>query len=196
MKSVDFIVTAKHYSEREGAGGSVKARILKWREKMHKQKGVVIQIVGLDAPNGEAVKAYIWQGQWIARCECGGNEFVDPSEPIFFCFSCGNRGNNQRVRPVEFPDNVEAIEAAVLARPVTDLRGISDLERAGLAQPLIFIEKKNEADQIEFLPLTRSWNPDETLADLQEQNQVIEKWYEELAKGDAIKKKPEVKNVI
>lgn len=185
MQSVDYIITAKHYAEREGAGGSVKKRILKWREKMHKNKGEAVQVKGIDAPSGEVVQARIWQGQWIAECECGGNEFVDPDEPIFFCFSCGNRKNDQYVRPVVFPENHKDIEAAVLARPVNDMRGITDLERAGLAAPLLYVE----TEEGEIKPLTRSWSPGETLADLHKQNHVIKKWHDELKKGNGLEVK-------
>jgi len=110
MDSIDYIVNAKHYAEREGAQ-SVRARILKMREKKHKQHGVVMQVNGIDAPSGTAVKARIWQGQWIADCECGGAEFVFVDEPIFYCFGCGNRANANGVRPVEVCYHYDAMIA-------------------------------------------------------------------------------------
>lgn len=195
MKNVDFIVTAKHYSKRERADGSVRGRILKMRESYHKQKGIVLQVLSIDAPTGEAVKARIWQGQWIGDCECGGAEFVEPSEPIFYCFSCANRSNDHHVRPVLFPDNVQEIEAAVLERPVDDVRGLDDLQRAGMARPVIVVEKENEEGGVDLLPLCRSWNPGESLEDLQKQNEVVKKWKDvpvvDAEKGK--KKKKEVK---
>ena len=169
MDSLTRIITAKDYSEREGAGGSVRERILKTREMYHKRKNIALMVNGIDAAQGAAVRARIWQGQWIADCECGGAEFVEPTEPIFYCFSCGNRANNNYVRPVEFPVEREAIEAAVLARPVDDVRGLTDLERAGLAKPLVIVD----ADGSQF-PLVRSWNPDESLGELLEQNKVLD----------------------
>lgn len=168
MDSLSRIITAKDYSEREGAGGSVRARILKMREKYHKGRNIALTLNGIDAAKGDAVRARIWQGQWIADCECGGAEFVEPSEPIFYCFSCGNRANHNYVRPVEFPVEREAIEAAVLARPVDDVRGLTDLERAGLAKPLVIVDAGGNQ-----FPLTRSWNPDESLGELLEQNKVL-----------------------
>lgn len=168
MDSLSRIITAKDYSEREGAGGSVRARILNMREKYHKGRNIALTINGIDAAKGDAVRARIWQGQWIADCECGGAEFVEPSEPIFYCFSCGNRANHNYVRPVEFPVEREAIEAAVLARPVDDVRGLTDLERAGLAKPLVIVDAGGNQ-----FPLTRSWNPDESLGELLEQNKVL-----------------------
>ena len=169
MESLKRIITAKDYSEREGAGGSVRARILKMREGYHKGRNIALMINGIDAPQGGAVKARIWQGQWIADCECGGAEFVEPTEPIFYCFCCGNRANHNYVRPVEFPVEREAIEAAVLARPVDDVRGLTDLERAGLAKPLVIVNAAGSQ-----FPLTRSWNHDEPLSELLEQNKVLD----------------------
>ncbi len=168
MASVDFIITALHYAEREGCG-SVRERILKRRESLHKRQNIALTITGLDAPGGVAVRARIWQGQWIGDCECGGAEFVAPTEPIFYCFSCGNRENKNRVRPVQFPADYVEIETAVLARPVHDLKGLTELERAGLAQPAVVVL----ADGAEF-PLVRAWNYDESLDELVTQNQVLE----------------------
>lgn len=167
MTSVSYIITAKHYAERERCV-TVCERILKRREMMHKKNNIALQVLGLDAPSGQTVRARIWQGQWIGDCECGGAEFVEPSEPIFYCFSCGNRGNNNRVRPVEFPVQREEIEAAVLARPVNDMRGLTDMERAGLARAAVVVV----VDGVQ-LPLVRSWLPDESLEELLQQNAVL-----------------------
>lgn len=169
MKNIDYIITAEHYSKREGAGGSVKARILKMRDK-HYRKGVVIDIKNLDNPIGAPVRARVEQGAWIADCECGGAEFVSPSEPIFFCWGCANRANKTSVRPVEFPKDTDAIERLLLERPVNDIRGLTDLERVGMALPLAFAEIDGKK-----LGLSRNWNPDETIADLKKQNNWIKK---------------------
>lgn len=169
MDDVNEIITARHYSQREGAGGSVKARILKMREKYHKTRNIALQVNGIDAPRGDAVLARVWQGQWIADCECGGAEFVEPTEPLFYCFSCANRSNGYFVRPVQFPENYAEIEQVILARPVNDDRGLTMLERAGLSKPSVVVE----ADGAQF-PLTRSWQPDETMEELLEQNKVLD----------------------
>lgn len=207
IRSVDYIITAKHYAEREGVE-SVKERILKMRADLHKKQGVVIQIENIDKPLGAAVKARIWQGQWIADCECGGAEFVAPEEPIFFCFGCANRQNGHRPRPVEFLPEVEReeIEQLILERPVNDLAGLTDLERAGMAQPILYVEVVEEnmlqpsliehlaamketgkpaAKKVtKLLPLVRSWEPGETAADLRSQQEaVIRKWKEALKTG-------------
>jgi hypothetical protein len=122
----------------------------------------------LDTPftgkvQGDPVRARIDFGRWIADCECGGAEYVDPEELIFYCFSCGNRRNGGHARPVSFPPNRDEIETIVLERPVDDARGRNKVERALLAKPLA-------------PGLSRSWNPGETLGELRAQNKAGEKW--------------------
>lgn len=169
MNNVNFIVKMRNYSLRFGADGTARGFMRKWQENLHKRQGIAVTVKGLDAqPKGAAVRAYIHQGQWIADCECGGHEFVDPQDAVFFCWGCVNRENNSYIRPVMFPENWEAIEQAVLARPVHDLRGSTDLERAGLAQPVVVVKT---ADGV--YPLVRSWAADETLDELLEQNAVL-----------------------
>lgn len=170
MASVDYIINARHYSTRHGGDGTARGFILRWREKLHKERGVSVQINGLESPQGAAVDAYIHQGQWIAECdECGGAEFIDPADPVFFCFGCGNRNNNGYARPVNVPADFEQIESEVLRRPVNDTRGLDELERAGMARATVVVEVDGEA-----LPLVRSWKPDETLDDLKAQNAVLD----------------------
>lgn len=164
MKSVDYIISAKHY------GGSAKKYILKQQDILKRRRGITVQIRGLDAPpTGHPVYARVWQGQWIADCECGGACFVDPDEPIFFCFGCLNRKNSEKIRPVVFPEHWREIEKVLLLRPVDDAAGLTDLERAGMAKSIIHTEDGK--------PLSRSWNPNETLDDLHEQQDaLIERW--------------------
>lgn len=173
LKNVDFIVTAKHYSTAEGADGTVRGRISKMIADIRQRRGVVVS-ADLDNVSGDPVIARIWQGQWIADCECRGAQFVDPSEPIFFCTDCLNRLNNGRARPVAFPAEAERmeIEKLILARPVNDVRGVTDLERAGGAQPVIFVEIEPGNVQ----PLRRDWLPSETVEDLRAQNAPVEAW--------------------
>lgn len=162
-KSVNRIITAKDY-------GGVRAYIAKSQKDLHR-RGVNVQVIGLDAdPTGTPVLARIWQGQWIADCECGGAGFVDPDEPKFFCFGCGNRAHGNRVRPVTFPpaEIRMEIERLVLLRPVNDVAGLTDLERAGLAKPLLHAGK---------IALARNWNPGQSIEDLHNiQDQPIEEW--------------------
>jgi hypothetical protein len=182
VKSLDYIITAKHYAQREGAK-TVLERILNIRERLHKQNGIRLTIVDAGKTSGKEALAEIDFGQWIAKCECGGAEFVDPDEPIFYCFSCGNRANGNRIRPVKFPNakSREIIERLVLERPVDDLRGMTDLERAHQARPLIYQEVEIEPGGArELLPLSRSWTPDESVAELTRQNVAVTAWLESL----------------
>lgn len=190
FNSIDYIVTARHYAKREGAS-SVKERILKQRERLHKKNSIAITIKDIDQARGKAVEARIEFGQWIGDCECGGAEFVDPQEPIFFCFSCGNRENSGVPRPVAFPEEATRleIERLVLERPVDDRRGLDDLQRAHMSKPLIIVEKEvrevdpetqQEVVHVVQLPLTRSWDPSESIADLIKQNEPVKEWQEHL----------------
>ncbi len=201
IKSVDYIITAKHY------GGSARDYIRKMQRDIHK-RGVPVTIKNLeDEPTGTPVFARIWQGQWIADCECNGACFVDPDEPVFFCFTCGNRANGQKPRPVKFPpeDERQEIERLLLERPVNDLGGLNDLERAGLAKPVLFVQVVEEqqlaipssplgdigddiSDResasppvVQTLPLTRSWEPGESIEDLhRQQDKPLEEWHQSL----------------
>lgn len=168
MKNVDHIITARHYSKSEGADGTVVGRLKKMQEA-YRRKSKFIVINGVDEPRGGVVRAQINQGAWIGTCECGGAEFVDPTEPIFFCWNCVNRANGGYVRPVEFPENREEIERAVLKRRVDDVRGITDEDRAFLARPLITFTGDGR-----FYPATRSWIPGESVETIREQNEFIE----------------------
>jgi hypothetical protein len=163
MESVSHIITARHYAARVGVG-TVLERIQKIARNISGRGGVAIIIPGTDS-KGFAVQAEIEFGQWVARCECGGVEMVDPDEPIFFCFSCGNRANQRALRPVHFPQRRAEIEQLVLERPVDDARGLDDLDRAFQAKAILFSESG--------LPLTRSWVPGETLAELRKQNKPV-----------------------
>ena len=169
MENVNYIITAKHY------GGSARQYLRKMQQQIHR-KGVAVQINDLDAePTGAPVQARIWQGQWIADCECKSASFVDPDEPLFFCFGCGNRMNAGKPRPVIFPAEAERleIERLLLDRPVDDLAGLTDNERAGMARPVLFVENETGTAQ----PLVRSWEPGQTLEDLhQEQDAVLANW--------------------
>jgi len=199
FKSVDYIVSAKHY------GGSARGYIRRMQQDIHR-RGIPVTIKDLDGePTGVPVVARVWQGQWIAECECRGACFVDPEEPVFFCFGCGNRANGQKPRPVIFPEDWKAIEQVLLERPVDDLAGLTDLERAGMAKPVLFVEVEisvrpdiqrvaqalrtgapipADEKRIQHLPLVRSWEPGETVEQLRSQQDApIRKWRKEIAGG-------------
>lgn len=205
ITSVDRIVSAKDY------GGSMTG-YLRNQQRNYLKSGRAVNIVNLDkGPSGAAVKARIWQSQWVADCECNTTMFVDPDEPIFFCFGCANRLNGGRIRPVEFPPRAERerIEELLLERPVIDVAGLTDLERVGLQKPLLFVDVEVEEEmgmmeefahalmqgvpvdslpkkkkRVQTLPLTRSWRPGESPADFEaQQRSVIEAWKKELSNG-------------
>lgn len=113
---------------------------------------------------GKKVFAELNHGQWIARCECGGAEAVDPSDPIFFCFSCGNFRNKGKLRPVVFPNNLKDIEKEVMKRPIEIKAGIHEIERLTLAKPVKHVNGKGF--------LSRTWLPSESVEDIIAQNKV------------------------
>lgn len=121
------IITASDLVKREGFS-SIRERITE------RAKAAGFSFRG-EKTAGIAVKARINQGRWIADCECGGAEYVDTADPIFFCLSCGNRATHGRARPVEFPQNMEEIEADMLSRKVIISAGRDEIERQLLAKP-------------------------------------------------------------
>lgn len=191
FESVDYIVTNRHYSLAKGADGSMKGYLQKMVDEIRRERGIRLDAHLDDPPSGKPVTARIWQGQWIADCECGGALFVNPDEPIYFCFGCANRANKGDLRPVIFPPEAERleIERLILERPVDDMAGLTDLERVGLARPLLYQEIKNPDGSISTLGLARNWEPGETVADLRKQNQLVDQWRGELKKGNNIKRK-------
>lgn len=62
-------------------------------------------------PRG-TVEAEINHGRWIARCQCGGAECVDPDWPFLVCCSCGAGPQN-----IRFPRDRKQIESELLKRP-------------------------------------------------------------------------------
>lgn len=59
-----------------------------------------------NAVSGEAVKAYVNHGRWIADCpDCRGAENATLDDPVFMCLGCGNESIGGALRPVEFPDD-------------------------------------------------------------------------------------------
>lgn len=104
---------------------------------------------------GSPIRAFIDFGRWMARCECGQYNYVDPLEQILFCAKCGN-GNSGMARFVKFPHESvrKTIEALILARPVIENPLAKDeIDAARLAQPL-------------YAGLPRNWDPSETIDDL------------------------------
>ncbi len=170
--TVQRIITAKDYCRRDGVA-SVKERIQKIQKEALKRKRIEIRIQ-FDKISPRPVYARIELGQWCADCECGGVEFVDPDEPIFFCFSCGNRVDSGCLRTVVFPpaEQRKEIEALVLERPVEERRGLDELERAHMARPVIYLDTEDGG----VLPLTRTWNHGEPISNLKKENEAVDQW--------------------
>jgi len=108
---------------------------------------------------GNNVYAEVDWGRWIAKCECGGVEYVCKDEKIFYCFSCGNYELNGKGRRVIFPDNqkMQRIEEVLDEREMIVGKGTEKLGRVLHAKPKI-------------PNLSRTWNKEETLNDLKKQN--------------------------
>lgn len=159
---MDRIITAKDYAIQDNCK-TVREHIEKIMSKMGKRYDTPFN----GQPKGKPVAAEINFGRWIANCpDCSGAEDVDPSEPIFYCFSCGNFSNNGRPRSVIFPPPKErkAIEAEILKRPVKIRGGANELERLVNAIPEITTEEG---------VLSRSWLPGETLEEIKRQNKPL-----------------------
>ena len=73
---------------------------------------------------GKPVKARLDFGRWIADCECGGAEAVDPKDPVFYCVSCGNERTSGKLRRVTFPTDYKTVEKEVMARPLKKRGGV------------------------------------------------------------------------
>ena len=122
----DKAITAADYAIREKAKDT-RDRI----KKLATRNGLCIE----ETIGGKPVQAILDFGRWIAVCECGGAEAVDPKDPVFFCVSCGNNKTRSKLRRVEFPADYKSIEAEIMARPLKK-RGTGDaIEQQRLSIP-------------------------------------------------------------
>lgn len=99
-------------------------------------------------PIGTPVDCWVDNNRWIARCECGGQETVDPSEERFYCLSCYNLVNDHRARPINWPADWEDFEEVLSARPDPLNRNQAALQN----------------------PVTFAWVAMETVKDLESEN--------------------------
>ena len=112
---------------------------------------------------------FISQGRWSAACpDCGGTEYVEPEEPIFYCFSCGNFKINGKARKVVFPNpkKRKEIEKLLLERPMRFRGGSEMISRNFQARPV----EKDERGRF----LYRSWKPGE-LNQIKAENESMKK---------------------
>lgn len=97
-------------------------------------------------PAGDAVQAFITNGDWAAKCpDCPEVIVVDNEHP-FWCPACQNAKNDGAARPLVFPENREQIEAILLKR-------ISPTNRNWLAGETIEdLQAENDSHPNEVMP--------------------------------------------
>lgn len=165
---MDRIIRARDYAKREGAR-SVVERIARLSAQMAARRLLDTPFAG-GAPVGTPVLAEIGDGQWLARCECGGMEAVDEDEPIFYCFNCGNHKTKGRPRPVVFPSKQKMveIERLLLERPMRESGGANEMDRMLMQLPALM-------GMVDGRPVVmrRSWKPDESVDELRRQNEMM-----------------------
>jgi len=83
------------------------------------ERGAAPSRLDRDAAPAEAcVNALGQDVRWVALCpDCAGAEYVWWDDPRFYCVACQNASIGGRWRPVLLPDDRQAIEAALMARP-------------------------------------------------------------------------------
>ena len=153
---MDKVITGKDLAARDGCRDHL-AWIGKLSEHMRRRNQLDTPFTG--KVSGEAVEARIDAGRWMADCPvCGGVEYVDPDEKVFYCFQCGNHEVRGDGRPVVFPEAREQIEKLVMTRPVMKLRGRTAIEREMQAVPAV-------------AGLGRFWQPGTSAKDLAAENE-------------------------
>ena len=87
----------------------------------HRKPPEFLALMLSDETKGEPVSAFILDGRWVARCECGGQEVVDFNDPLFICLNpaCYNISTGHYPRKVRFPSKKDRKKLAeiLLARP-------------------------------------------------------------------------------
>jgi len=135
-------------------------------DDLNRTGALVIDLHINDIDTGNFVQAFIDFGRWGARCpDCeGGAEYVDPDDPVFYCFGCGNVSAGGKLRPVQFPPNREDIELLLLERPISVHSGITKSQICLSSQPLAGdayrnwvpgediqkVKDKNKAENLEY----------------------------------------------
>lgn len=108
----------------------------------------------------QSVTARIDFGRWLADCPiCNSAVYVEPADPIFYCFTCKNGDIGGDFISVTFPKNRAGIEAEILLREVVLQKGLPPTDAAAQALPKV-------------AGLVRSWNPDESIERLQKQREI------------------------
>ena len=125
-----------------------------------KERGQVDVTLDMTVDPSHPIKAFIDTGRWGAQCECGGAEYVEFDDPVFWCFNCGNVVAGGKLRPVQFPSaaDVEEIELLLIERPISVHKGLTKTTKVFNSQPLG--------------NLKREWHPDkDTIEKLKKENE-------------------------
>ena len=154
-RDVNEIITGKMRAQELGVSGH-KALIQKIFDQLSQASSLIIDLHIDEVDLARPVEAIIDFGRWGAVCECGGAEYVDPDEPVFYCFSCGNEVSGGKLRPVQFPADREDIELLLVERPISVHKGITKSSVALNSQPL--------------KGLYRNWHPGEDISKLKKEN--------------------------
>ena len=71
------------------------------------------------APDAEPVHVVVNHGRWLVRCRnCPGAELARRRHPWFWCTSCYNHHLDNRLIPVIWPADPDAIAALLGPRPL------------------------------------------------------------------------------
>ena len=93
------IYTAMDIASRHGLGTNL--ALIRWNVQRAKNNNM---FWGEFIPEiaGQPVQAFIDHQRWLATCECGGSEYVDPEAKIFYCMAWQNDENGGKLRNVIF----------------------------------------------------------------------------------------------
>jgi hypothetical protein len=111
-------------------------------------------------PKGE-ILAYVNHGRWIAECPyCSAAQVASKSEPVYWCAECVMVWNDGAPVNVKFPDDAEAIEAALVKRPAQKNRNwnphetVADLRRQNFQHGIADEPPGEDFDLTSVRPLT------------------------------------------
>ncbi|MCX5114589.1 hypothetical protein OOK13_40225 [Streptomyces sp. NBC_00378] len=103
-------------------------RVFRWME-YRMQRRVLLP----DSDTGDTYYARVNQNRWIADCSCGSAQVVSPTDPRYGCTECG-----WGWCALIFPDDVAAVEAALLTQPKPYLRNWwHDADPANPSPPVV-----------------------------------------------------------
>ena len=127
------------------AGGDRKKFVVK---NAHRRPPTFLSLMLSDEIKGEAINAFVLDGRWVARCECGGQEVVDHRDPLFICLNpiCYNISTGHYPRKVRFPSKKDRKKLAeiLLARPNPINRNWDRNGIFGKPETLEDLERENE----------------------------------------------------